>query len=371
MVGDIYIIGQIGTFDGVKGKELAEVVQEYEKIKNYSRVNVHINSCGGLVEVGYAIANYFANFDNIYTIAENECMSIATVVLTSVPVEKRAVVKGTKFMVHAPWGTISGSSSELNLAAEELKDLEDKLIDTYVKATVTSKAGVEAIVRQETYLNEKQVIDYGFASKIISATKSKAVAFVDKSNKNEKLMSTFKEKMKAMLTFAKANGLDVKDLEKEIDGGRNAVAMKIPTDKGELTTEYDDVLEGDAVTIDEKVPEDGDYTTPDGDIFTIVGGKVTKIVWAEENNSEEMASLKTKNTELEAELATLKAKNTELENESKQALALMDKLSSMKSTHTPDTRAWKGKGTSTTTNASSSAGSYKDRMKERAENKKK
>ena len=373
MIGDIYIIGQIGTFDGVKGFELAEFVQQYEKMKSYDRVNVHINSCGGLVSVGYAIKSYIENFSNIHTIAENECMSIATVVATSVPVEKRSVVKGCNYMVHAPWVTVGGNSEELSLASEELKDLENQLINTYVKCTTTSKAGIEAIVKQETYLTDKQVVDYGFASKIINATKSKAVAFVDKSNNNNeksKLMTELGKKISELKNWAvKAFNVSPEELETkavDLDNTREALAMEIVTDKGTLVTEYSDVLVGDSAMIDGVVAEDGDYVAEDGTVFTVTAGKISAIVFPDDSMAEELATLKTQLEEKETELASLKAKNSELENDNKEALALMEKLSNIKSTHKPDTRAYvpnggKGKGTK------DAPMSYAERMKARAE----
>ncbi len=373
MVGDIYIIGQIGTFNNVKGFELAEFIQQYEKMKAYDCVNVHINSCGGLVSVGYAIKSYIENFSNIFTVAENECMSIATVVFTSVPVENRSVVKNTKFMVHAPWNTVSGNSEELSLASEELKDFENQLINTYVKCTTTSKAGIEAIVKQETYLTDKQVIDYGFASKIINATKSKAVAFVDKSNNNNeksKLMSELGKRISELKNWAvKAFNVSPEELETKnvnLDGTREALAMEIVTDKGTLVTEYSDVLVGDSVMIDGVVPEPGDYVAEDGTVFTVTAGKISAIVFPEDTMAEELATLKTQLEEKETELASLKAKNSELESDNKEALALMEKLSNIKSAHKPDVRAYVPNGGRKKGEESTS---YAERMKARAEKK--
>lgn len=58
MTGNIYISGQIGTFDGVPGVELIDVIGQVKKQPQASAFNVHINSEGGLVDVGFYIYHY-------------------------------------------------------------------------------------------------------------------------------------------------------------------------------------------------------------------------------------------------------------------------------------------------------------------------
>ncbi|WP_294734552.1 hypothetical protein [uncultured Flavobacterium sp.] len=53
MTGNIYISGQIDTFDGVTGTELIDVVSQVKKQPKATAFNVHINSEGGLVDVGF------------------------------------------------------------------------------------------------------------------------------------------------------------------------------------------------------------------------------------------------------------------------------------------------------------------------------
>ncbi len=52
MTGNIYISGQIGTFDGTPGTELIDIVSQVKSQPKATAFNVHINSEGGLVDVG-------------------------------------------------------------------------------------------------------------------------------------------------------------------------------------------------------------------------------------------------------------------------------------------------------------------------------
>lgn len=58
MTGNIYISGQIGNFDGVKGVELLDVIAQVRNQPEATDFNVHINSEGGLVDVGFDIYHY-------------------------------------------------------------------------------------------------------------------------------------------------------------------------------------------------------------------------------------------------------------------------------------------------------------------------
>jgi len=45
MTGNIFISGQIGTFDGTPGVELIDVVSQVKKQPKATAFNVHINTC--------------------------------------------------------------------------------------------------------------------------------------------------------------------------------------------------------------------------------------------------------------------------------------------------------------------------------------
>ena len=81
MTGNIYISGQIGTFDGTPGTELIDIVSQVKSQPKATAFNVHINSEGGLVDVGFDIYNYLKSLGKpITTIGSGIVASIATVI---------------------------------------------------------------------------------------------------------------------------------------------------------------------------------------------------------------------------------------------------------------------------------------------------
>ena len=101
MTGNIYISGQIGSFDGTPGIELIDVVSQVKKQPKATAFNVHINSEGGLVDVGFDIYHYLKSLGKpITTIGSGIVASIATVIFMAG--SKRLIRENTPFMIHLP-----------------------------------------------------------------------------------------------------------------------------------------------------------------------------------------------------------------------------------------------------------------------------
>jgi ATP-dependent protease ClpP protease subunit len=335
-MADLYITGQIGTSyaeDGTiveKGVELQDVVEMFEAVKNEPNVNIYINSTGGSVEVGNKIHDYLASFKNITTIATEKCMSIATKIHLSAPIENRKVVAGTEYLIHCPLiPQFSGNSDEFLNASKELKFYENDMVKMYVGKTTLSKEAVSLMMKQETTLTDAQVVSMGFASEIIPSYKYKAVAFFD-TNKN-KIMNKKTGFLASILAYYQGSQND----------GRTVQALILETDKGNLETPFSDLKEGDPAMIDGAVAPAGTYTKTDGTVIEVgENGEITAITNKSPEVEELMVEMKakdetiaelqaklqeaeTKATELTAKVTEVEAKVTEMENEQKEALEIL------------------------------------------------
>lgn len=342
MEGHVYIIGQIGSDEKTKGVEIQDVVSKVEAMADFDNIFVHIDSMGGFVHVGDAIHDYLSTKTNVSTIAENVCMSIATKIHLSVPKEKRFVVEGTKYLTHNPLLTnVSGNADELIKMAEELKPVQNELVKMYVSKTGLSKEAVEGLMNQESFISEEQLIEMNFASKILPKNELKAVAFYNKEEKtkNENFMSKFK--VQALQMFAKAMNVDLKEIIKDENDGREAVALMIETENGTLETPFSDLMVGDPVLIDGVQAPAGTYvSTADG--MTIVideMGMISEIIPAVEDDVEalktEIENLKAQNESLIAEKEVLNVKVSEMETEQKEVLETIQNFKQVKSVFVP------------------------------------
>lgn len=331
MIGNVYIIGQIGSnYDDngnliKKGVEVIDVVQQLSSIQDAERVNVYINSEGGFVDTGRQIAELLKNVPNCFTIASELCASIATEIHLSVPLQNRLIEKGTTYMIHNPlFMGVSGDADTLKRMSESIKKTESEMEAMYSKATGLSKEILSSLMQVETHLTDEQAVKLNFASKVIDKMERKAVALFNNQKSNmEKQSKSFSERL--ALAMAVLTG-------KEEVNERNALAMEIPTDKGLLVTPFEDLQVGDEAMIEGQPAPDGEYLAENGQVLVVMGGLVSEIKEMVEPANEELAQLK-------AENESLKAQISELSTVSESALAKLEELAKKGSSYTPPASA--------------------------------
>jgi ATP-dependent protease ClpP protease subunit len=333
MIGHVYINGQIGnTYDDnvnvtAKGVELIDVVAQIQDLNEVEAIHVHINSEGGYVSIGRSIAEFLKSVPNCYTIAETLCASIATEIHLAVPLQNRMIVEGTTYLIHNPWlQSVSGDASQLEEYAKGIKETESEMISMYAKATGISKEALSGLMKIETSLTSEQCLKLGFASAVLPKMEKRAVALLynqKQINMKKPLMDRLALAMSAFTEALKTNE-------------REAVAMVVVTDKGTLMTAFEDLVVGDAITLEDGTnPENGDYVTEDGVKIVVTEGVITEIVEVEDEQAPEMDALKAELSELKAkfeEQSTELAKATEV---AETVVAKMEELAKLGSNFTP------------------------------------
>lgn len=335
MIGHVYINGQIGnSYDNkgnivAKGVELIDIVEQLASIQEAEQIHVHINSEGGYVDVGRSIAQFLSSIPNCYTIAETLCASIATEIHLSVPMANRMIVEGTTYLIHNPWlQNVSGDASQLEQYANGIKETESEMISMYAKATGIPKDALSGLMKLETSLTSDQCLKLGFVSSVLPKMEKRAVALLY----NQKQINMKKPLMErvalAMTAFSEA--LKTND--------REALAMTFVTDKGTIMTPYADLMEGDAVTLEDgSTAEDGDYVTEAGDTITVLDGVVTAFVVADgvEPNDEAVVALQAELDELKAKFDTQTAELAKANEVAETVVAKMEELAKLGSNFTP------------------------------------
>jgi ATP-dependent protease ClpP protease subunit/microcompartment protein CcmL/EutN len=296
MIGHVYIKGQIGSTESEKGVELQDVVLQVEANKDAELIYVHIDSPGGSVNTGKAIAEYLSGRENVVTIAEGLCGSIATQIHLSPPLARRKIVAGTTYFIHNPLLVdVSGNADELAEASAYVKQYEKEMSSMYVKATGAEKAAIDGLMKAETSLTDEECKSLGFVSEVLPKTELKAVAFMDNKKQNKTQFNM--EAIGKMIS----EGFDKLKAELNITKKEEPKALMITTDKGELTYMSEGELPevGESVMIGEAVAEDGDYTMENGTIVRVLEGVVSEIVPFEEEETVE--ALKAKIEEMRAD----------------------------------------------------------------------
>lgn len=142
---------------------------------NGEDIELIINSGGGSVTEGMAMADYIANYPKeVMTTGIGLVASIATVVLLAG--KKVRMTENSFMMIHRAWSYSVGNADELEATAELLDKMDEKLLDIYEKA-VYKRKGEEMNMRKkirkmmaaETWMTAQEAKDFGFIDEIVES----------------------------------------------------------------------------------------------------------------------------------------------------------------------------------------------------------
>ena len=160
---DLYISGTIiddedgnwikewaGAADGYQFP--AELRRQLDELKGKD-LTIYINSYGGSIPAGMAMAHMISRHKGATkAIVDGYCCSIATQIFFSA--EKCLTYSNSWLMIHKPWTSLEGNSTELRKAAEILDTLQKGLEENYLKRVQENvlPADVHKMVEEETWL---------------------------------------------------------------------------------------------------------------------------------------------------------------------------------------------------------------------------
>ena len=149
--------------------------QDYTCPKNVSNelsnangepIEVHINSPGGVIDVGSEIYTALRSYTGNLTIKiVGEACSAASVIAMAGYCEMSPTAL---MMVHRVSTRVSGNAGDMQHAAEMLSTADEALCSAYVaKSPKLSKEKALEMMEHETWLNAEQALEYGLIDKIM------------------------------------------------------------------------------------------------------------------------------------------------------------------------------------------------------------
>lgn len=165
---------------GVIGEEVnaLDVVKAIAKMRG-KPVTMRINSPGGNVWDGIAIATAVIEHGDVSAFVDGIAASMASVIFSAS--KNRWMAAGTRLMIHEPWNVIMGRASEMRKEAVILDGIAFDAAELYAKAT-GGKIEIEKIKEMmdaETWLKPQDAVELGFAHGITG--KAAAYAMIPRS----------------------------------------------------------------------------------------------------------------------------------------------------------------------------------------------
>lgn len=155
-------IGQPSWFsDGLTAKDFAE-----QMAKVSGRVEAHVNSGGGDVFDGIAIANALrAHKGGVTVVVDGLAASIASVIAQAG--DERVAQPGSMYMIHDAFGGTVGNADEMRQFADTLDKVSDNIASQYAKRSGTGDAASwRDTMRAETWYTAEEAVAAGLADRV-------------------------------------------------------------------------------------------------------------------------------------------------------------------------------------------------------------
>lgn len=176
---DLYISGAIADDDELiaDGYEFPRNIRKQLEECRGKKLTVYINSYGGSVAAGLAMANMIARHDKATTaIVEGVCCSIATQIFFSA--RKCKMPENALLMIHKPTSAVVGTADEMRKAAEALDAIQSGLEMTYLNKAREdiSAEQIHVMMNEETWWTGRAAAQL-FNIEVISPLKTVNCAF--------------------------------------------------------------------------------------------------------------------------------------------------------------------------------------------------
>ena len=160
----IMLTGEID--DNLASSVIAELL--YLDSINHEDINLYINSPGGSVTAGMAIYDTM-NFvsSDVSTICLGMAASMGAFLLSSGEKGKRYILPNAEVMIHQPLGGASGQATEIEIAANHILKLREKLNSILSKNTKQNLKKIKEDTDRDNYMDAKEALEYGIVDRII------------------------------------------------------------------------------------------------------------------------------------------------------------------------------------------------------------
>lgn len=297
-----------GDAEGVCFKDVDEFCESIPADDNAIDVRLHCD--GGSVIEGWGIYDRLRATGKVITCTvEGNAASMATVIMMAAPKERRKAYKNAEICVHNPWVPAYAlgdtlTAAELEKAASDLKETQNKMLDLYVERCECNREEMQALMDEDKYIGVDRAMELGLIGEIIAPASAKKQGLMLNNKNSEKMAKEKDEKVevKASLLDRALAKLGLKTIDELAKG------MDLSTSDGQtLTVERE---EGEP-QVGDKASPDGEFVMPDGKTIVVKDGVITDI--KTDSNGSEGDGEGDRIAELEAEIEELKKQVKELE----------------------------------------------------------
>lgn len=182
---DAYIYEEITSSDFFVGTSCKGFKDEIESLGPIKHLNLYINSPGGDVFEGLAIANFLKRQKfEIDVYIDGIAASIASAIAIGCG-GRVHMYESSIIMIHKAWSYSGGNADELRKIAEQLDECDKSIFSMYkdsIQGKITDEE-LQEMIKAETWLDSSKCLEIGFCFDIIQENRAIA-AKISKEYKN-------------------------------------------------------------------------------------------------------------------------------------------------------------------------------------------
>jgi len=132
-------------------------------------ISIYINSPGGTVTAGLAIYDTikFVGPD-ISTICIGQASSMAAILLAAGAKGKRYALPNSRVMIHQPLGGVEGQASDIQIHANEIIKIKQKLNTILSELTKQPLVKIENDTDRNYFMSSDEAVAYGIVDEVLS-----------------------------------------------------------------------------------------------------------------------------------------------------------------------------------------------------------
>ena len=161
----VFVVGPIN--DSVASLVTAQLLfLESEDPKK--EISLYINSPGGLVTAGLGIYDTMQYIKpDVSTLCIGQAASMGSFLLAAGTKGKRFSLPNSRIMVHQPSAGFQGQATDIEIHANEVLSLKNRLNEIYSKHTNKSVDEIKSALERDNFMTPENAKDFGLIDKVV------------------------------------------------------------------------------------------------------------------------------------------------------------------------------------------------------------
>ena len=136
-------------------------------------INLYINTQGGVVTGGLAVYDTLQYVKpDVKTICVGQASSMGALLLAAGSEGKRYALPNSRILIHQPLGGAQGQATDVEIHANELVKVRERINSIIAKHTGQSKEKVKQDTERDYFMDPEEAKEYGIIDKVIERAES-------------------------------------------------------------------------------------------------------------------------------------------------------------------------------------------------------